>query len=41
LKNLYFPINQGKTHILGGIAAGTLYLHYVGSVDEDVLFFAD
>ncbi|MEN0665613.1 metal-dependent hydrolase [Caldifermentibacillus hisashii] len=39
MKNIYFPISQGKTHILVGISAGTLYLHYVGSVDEDVLFF--
>lgn len=30
---------QGKTHILGGIATGTVYLHYVGPVDGEVLFF--
>jgi inner membrane protein len=31
---------QGNTHILGGIATGTIYLHYVGPVDGEVLFFS-
>lgn len=29
---------EGRTHIIGGISAGMAYLHFGGSVDEDVLF---
>ncbi|PLT28879.1 metal-dependent hydrolase [Peribacillus deserti] len=30
---------EGKTHIVGGIAAGALYLKSGGSIDQEVLFF--
>ncbi|MBM7691461.1 inner membrane protein [Peribacillus deserti] len=30
---------EGKTHIVGGIAAGALYLKTVGTVQPEVLFF--
>jgi inner membrane protein len=30
---------EGKTHIVGGITAGVLYLNFGGSVDQEVLFF--
>jgi inner membrane protein len=30
---------EGKTHIVGGIAAGAVYLNLGGSVEKEVLFF--